>query len=120
MLDLDNCGTSDYTLDVHPLLELLDSDRSPVEGVQIIQGSGGGVSEPGSGEPARPLVLRPGESAQTGLDWHNTTGLGSAPVNVPYVRVRARQGGAPVTLTLHLDLGTTGELTVYPWTRPPE
>ncbi|MFD0395823.1 hypothetical protein ACFQ3Z_42310 [Streptomyces nogalater] len=36
-------------------------------------------------------------------------------MNVPYVRVRAREGADPVTVTPHLDLGTTGKLGVRPW-----
>ncbi|MCK9900772.1 hypothetical protein CC117_11920 [Parafrankia colletiae] len=119
-LHLENCGTRDYAVDGYPLLELLDKDRSPVEGVQILQDSGSiSGSEPGSDEPARPLVLKPGESALSSITWRNTTEIGPAPVNVPYVRARAQRGDDPVTLTLHLDLGTTGKLTVRPWTRPP-
>jgi hypothetical protein len=49
--------------------------------------------------------------------WRNTTHSGTA-VNVPYVRVRAEQGADPVTVTPHLDLGTTGKLAVRAWTRP--
>lgn len=68
-------------------------------------------------KPARPLVLKPGESALSGLMWRNTTESGAA-VNVPYVRVRAEQRADPVTVTPHLDLGTTGKLAVRAWTRP--
>jgi hypothetical protein len=119
-LHLENCGTRDYSLDGYPLLELLDTDRSLVEGVQILQGYGGiSISVPGFDEPARPLVLKPGESALSGLMWRNTTEIGPIPVNVPYVRVRVQRGADPVTLTLHLDLGTTGKLAVRAWTRPP-
>ncbi|MEU6018787.1 DUF4232 domain-containing protein [Streptomyces sp. NPDC047515] len=116
-LHLENCGKRDYSLDGYPLLELLDKDLSPVQGVRVIHGSGGISTSTGFDEPARPLVLKPGESALSGLMWRNTTESGTA-VNVPYVRVRAEQGADPVTVTPHLDLGTTGKLAVRAWTRP--
>ncbi|MEW2619497.1 DUF4232 domain-containing protein [Streptomyces sp. NPDC048106] len=117
-LHLENCGKRDYALDGYPLLELLDEDLAPVHGVRILQGSGGISTGTGFDQPARPLVLKPGESADSGLMWRNLTEFGT-PVNVPYVRVRAKQGAAPVTVTPHLDLGTTGKLAVRAWTRPP-
>ncbi|MEU3909955.1 DUF4232 domain-containing protein [Streptomyces sp. NPDC029721] len=116
-LRLENCGKRDYALEGYPVLELLDKDRSPVEGVRIVQGSGGITTGTGFDEPARPLVLKPGESALSGLMWRNTTGSGDV-VDVPYVRVRAVRGADPVTMTPHLDLGTTGLLAVRAWTRP--
>lgn len=115
-LRLENCGTRDYTLDGYPILEPLDKDRSVAAGVQIVRGSGGiRGSTPGSGfdEPALPLVLKPGESAVSGFMWRMDS------VILPYIRVRAQRGADPVTLTLHLDLGTTGKLAVRAWTRPP-
>ncbi|MBL1104397.1 DUF4232 domain-containing protein [Streptomyces sp. 5-8] len=116
-LHLENCGKEDYSLDGYPLLELLDGELSPVEGVRIVHGSGGMSTGTGFDEPARPLVLKPGESAVSGLMWRNTTGSGT-PVDVPYVRVRAERGADPVTVTPHLDLGTTGKLAVRAWSRP--
>ncbi|MEV6027524.1 DUF4232 domain-containing protein [Streptomyces sp. NPDC052036] len=116
-LHLENCGKRDYPLDGYPLLELLDENLSPVQGVRVIHGSGGISTGTGFDEPARPLVLKPGESALSGLMWRNTTESGAA-VNVPYVRVRAEQGADPVTVTPNLDLGTTGKLAVRAWTRP--
>ncbi|MFE9093307.1 DUF4232 domain-containing protein [Streptomyces sp. NPDC007264] len=118
-LHLENCGKRAYSLDGYPLLELLDAGLSPVHGVRIVHGSGGISTGTGFDEPARPLVLKPGESALSGLMWRNTTESGTA-VNVPYVRVRARQGADPVTVTPGLDLGTTGKLAVRAWTRPPK
>ncbi|MGO4460300.1 DUF4232 domain-containing protein [Streptomyces sp. M-16] len=116
-LHLENCGKRDYALDGYPLLELLDQKKVAVQGVHIVEGSGGISTGTGFDEPARPLVLKPGESALSGLMWRNTTESGDA-VNVPYVRVRAVQGADPVTVTPHLDLGTTGRLAVRAWTRP--
>ena len=114
-LHLDNCGTRDYTVDGHPLLELLDDDLKHVDGVKILDG--GGEITPGSADDKQqpgPVTLGPGESATASLVWHNTTEFGT-PVNVPYVRVRAKAGAAPVIVTPNLDLGTTGKLGVTPW-----
>ncbi|MEV7680322.1 DUF4232 domain-containing protein [Streptomyces sp. NPDC088341] len=113
-LHLDNCGTRPYTVEGYPLLELLDDDREPVDGVKILDGSGEITTGAGPDEQPRPVTLRPGESATAGLVWRNTTESGT-PVNVPYVRVRAKAGADPVTVTPGLDLGTTGKLGVRPW-----
>nr|WP_285553067.1 hypothetical protein [Streptomyces hygroscopicus] len=53
----------------------------------------------------------------SGLMWRDTTGSGTA-VDVPYVRVRAKRGADPGTMTPHLGLGTTGRPAVRAWTRP--
>ncbi|MFH8337772.1 DUF4232 domain-containing protein [Streptomyces sp. AM6-12] len=115
-LRLENCGKRDYALGGYPRLELLDDDLAPVHGVRILHGSGGISTGGGFDDPARPLLLKPGESAVSGLMWRNTTGYGT-PISVPYVRVRAKQGAAPVTVTPQLDLGTTGKLGVRAWAR---
>ncbi|MFF4822632.1 DUF4232 domain-containing protein [Streptomyces sp. NPDC001312] len=113
-LHLDNCGTRAYSVEGYPLLELLDDDLEPVDGVEILDGSGEITTGAGPDEEPRPVTLEPGESATAGLVWRNTTEFGT-PVNVPYVRVRAKEGAAPVTVTPHLDLGSTGKLGVRPW-----
>ncbi|WP_330461726.1 DUF4232 domain-containing protein [Streptomyces sp. NBC_00820] len=113
-LHLDNCGTRDYTVEGYPLLELLDDGLKPVDGVEILDGSREITTGAGPDEQPRPVTLRPGESATASLVWRNTTEFGT-PVNVPYVRVRAKAGADPVTVTPNLDLGTTGKLGVKPW-----
>ncbi|MFD0115761.1 DUF4232 domain-containing protein [Streptomyces sp. NPDC058320] len=115
-LHLDNCGKRDYAVDGYPLLELLDDDLDPVDGIEILDGSGGITTGAGPDEPPRPVTLEPGESATASLVWRNTTEAGTA-VNVPHVRVRAKAGADPVTVTPHLDLGTTGKLGVRPWAK---
>ncbi|RDG35116.1 DUF4232 domain-containing protein [Streptomyces corynorhini] len=115
-LRLDNCGTRAYTVEGYPLLELLDADRGPVDGVEILDGSGEITTGAGPDEPPRPVTLQPGERATASLVWRNTTEAGTA-VNVPYVRVRAKAGADPVTVTPDLDLGTTGKLGVRPWAK---
>ncbi|WP_330290333.1 DUF4232 domain-containing protein [Streptomyces sp. NBC_00576] len=113
-LHLDNCGTRDYTVEGYPMLELLDNELKPVDGVEILDGSGEITTGAGPDKQPRPITLTPGESATAGLVWRNTTEFGT-PVNVPYVRVRAKAGAAPVTVNPNLDLGTTGKLGVRPW-----
>ncbi len=113
-LHLDNCGTREYTVKGYPLLELLDDEFKPVHGIKILDGSGEITTSAGPDKQPRPVTLAPGESATAALVWRNTTQFGT-PVNVPYVRVRAKSGAAPVTVTPHLDLGTTGKLGVRPW-----
>ncbi|MEU9245997.1 DUF4232 domain-containing protein [Streptomyces shenzhenensis] len=115
-LHLENCGKRDYALDGYPELSLLDDDREPVEGIRILRGGAAIASGTGFDDPPGPLVLKPGESALSGLVWRNTTQAGTA-VNVPYVRVLAKPGAAPVTVTPGLDLGTTGKLGVGAWKR---
>ncbi|MFF1592948.1 DUF4232 domain-containing protein [Streptomyces sp. NPDC058286] len=115
-LHLDNCGKRDYTVEGYPLLELLDDDLGPVDGIEVLDGSGDITTGVGPDEPPRPITLKPGESATARLVWRNTTEAGTA-VNVPHVRVRAKAGADPVTVTPHLDLGTTGKLGVTPWAK---
>ncbi|MFD7717563.1 DUF4232 domain-containing protein [Streptomyces sp. NPDC059814] len=97
-LRLDNCRTRGYTVDGYPLLELLDDGLEPVDGVEILDGSREITAGAGADKQPRPVTLRPGESATAGLVWCNTTELGT-PVNVPYVRVRAKASADPVTVT---------------------
>lgn len=113
-LFLENCGDRDYTLKGYPRLTLLDDDHQPVDGVTIVHGGGGIATVTGFDDPPRTVTLAPGERARSGLMWRNTTGSGTA-VGVPYVRVLARPDAAPVMITPHLDLGTTGKLAVSAW-----
>ncbi|MFK0169574.1 DUF4232 domain-containing protein [Streptomyces sp. NPDC090306] len=109
-----NCGSSPYHLDGYPQLTLLDDGREPVDGVKVVEGGKGVALLDGFDAPPAPVTLAPGQSARAGIMWRNTTGSGTA-VNVPYVEVRAKAGAAPVMVTPHLDLGTTGKLGVSAW-----
>lgn len=118
-LHLVNCGNRPYELNGYPELDILDEDHDEVGSVRILHGTdqiSTGIG--GDGTPQR-LVLQPGEAAQAGLAWRNTTQAGE-PVNAPYVRVRAKQGARPVMVVPELDLGTTGRLGVGPWKRDEE
>lgn len=113
-LHLENCGTGVHRLNGYPRVELLDEDHEAVTGVRIRRGGAPIASGTGADAPPRALALRPGERATTRLVWRNTVQAGEA-VNAPYVRVWAKPGAAPVTVTPELDLGTTGELGVGAW-----
>lgn len=113
-LHLENCSDRPYTLDGYPTLQLLDEDRRPVTGVQVLHGSDGIATVTGFDDRPLPLTLKPGQRASSGLTWRNTVTVGTV-VNVPYVRVNAKPGAAWVTVTPELDLGTTGKLGVGPW-----
>ncbi|WP_424848852.1 DUF4232 domain-containing protein [Streptomyces sp. SAI-129] len=113
-LHLENCGRRTYSLQGYPELQLLDAEHEAVEGIEVLRGTDGIPMAGGDEGPPRPVTLRPGESAVSGLAWRNTTELGEA-VTVPYVRVRAKAGSDPVMAAPHLDLGTTGELGVRAW-----
>lgn len=113
-LHLENCSTRAYHIDGYPQLQLLDEDRKPVTGVEVLHGGDGISSVTGFDDPPRPVTLKPGQSASAGLMWRNTVTVGT-PVNLPYVRVKAKAGARPVMVTPELDLGTTGKLGVSPW-----
>ncbi|MEU9339167.1 DUF4232 domain-containing protein [Streptomyces sp. NPDC048290] len=116
-LHLENCGTDAYGLDGHPRLELLDAAHDPVDGVTVQEGGSGIATGTGADTPPAPLTLRRGERASATLVWRNTTELGEDAVHAPYVRVWARPGADPVTVTPELDLGTTGRLGVGAWAK---
>ncbi|MEU9042922.1 MULTISPECIES: DUF4232 domain-containing protein [unclassified Kitasatospora] len=115
-LHLRNCGTATLALDGYPTLQLLDPEHHPVDGVRLLSGGAEIATGTGADNPPQKIALRPGEGARATLVWRNTTGDG-APVNVPYVRVRATPDAAPVMVTPELDLGTTGRLGVGAWAR---
>ncbi|MFJ6905110.1 DUF4232 domain-containing protein [Streptomyces griseoluteus] len=113
-LHLENCGTEPYTVDGRPELEIVDAEHERVEGVRILP-SAEVAQLGGPPDVARRLTLRPGERALSGIVWRNTVEAVDGAVNAPYLRVRARAGAAPVTVTPELDLGTTGRLGVQAW-----
>ncbi|MGA5648837.1 DUF4232 domain-containing protein [Streptomyces seoulensis] len=113
-LHLENCGTKPYAVDGRPELEIIDAEHERVDGVRILP-SAEVAQLGGPPDVARPLTLRPGERALSGIVWRNTVQAVDGAVNAPYLRVRARPGAAPVTLTPELDLGTTGRLGVQAW-----
>ncbi|MFF4209318.1 DUF4232 domain-containing protein [Streptomyces sp. NPDC001796] len=112
-LHLENCGTGVYRLNGYPQLQIQDEDHGRVESVRIVHGDEI-ASGTGADGPPEPVALQPGERAYAGLVWRNTI-EGGTPVNAPYVRVWAKPGARPVTVTPELDLGTTGRLGVDPW-----
>ncbi|MEV7289631.1 DUF4232 domain-containing protein [Streptomyces sp. NPDC093252] len=115
-LFVENCGADSYALDGYPRLELLDAAHEPVDGIEILEGGSEIATGTGADTEPAPFTLRRGERARTTLVWRNTTELGEA-VDAPYVRVWAKPGADPVTVTPELDLGTTGRLGVGAWAK---
>lgn len=113
-LHLENCGTGTYRVHGYPRVLPLSEDHQKPNGVRVLHNGSAIASDTGADGPPEPLALKPGQSAIAGLVWRNTV-LSGTPVNAPYVRVWARPGAAPVTVTPELDLGTTGKLAVGPW-----
>ncbi len=114
-LHLENCGTRDVVLDGYPRVELLDEAHAPAAGVQVLKGGSAISTGTGADAPPRRFSVAPGGKASAGLVWRNTDDASSAPVNAPYVRVRATADAAPVMVTPELDLGTTGRIGVGAW-----
>jgi hypothetical protein len=126
-LELTNCGTEALALDGYPSVTVLDSEREPLP-VAVGHGSSGISSvEVFDAEP-RPITVWPGESAVTGLLWRNTyTDTSAPPVLGEHLEIAVAPGqptrvftpvgehGTPVTI----DLGSTGELGLRPWTAAP-
>ncbi|MFC5884981.1 DUF4232 domain-containing protein [Kitasatospora sp. CM 4170] len=115
-LHLRNCGSTTVTVNGYPKLQLLDLEHRPIDGVRILPGGAEITTGTGADDPPQEIALQPGQGARSTLVWRNTTQDG-APVNAPYVRVRAFPDAAPVMVTPELDLGTTGRLGVGAWTR---
>ncbi|MEU4743633.1 DUF4232 domain-containing protein, partial [Actinosynnema sp. NPDC023658] len=78
--------------------------------------------------PPQPVEVPPGRSAVTGLLWRNTyTDVSAPPVVGEHLELAVAageptqvftpvgDGGTPITL----DLGSTGEVGVRPWTAAP-
>ncbi|GAA3801426.1 DUF4232 domain-containing protein [Streptomyces chiangmaiensis] len=113
-LHLTNCGKRTIRLNGYPQVQLFDESHRSVRGVQILHGGSAIATGTGADGSPRMVLLRPGESAHSGLVWRNTVEFGD-PVDAPYARVRVKPGAAPVTVTPELDLGTTGKLGLGPW-----
>ncbi|MFK0191941.1 DUF4232 domain-containing protein [Kitasatospora sp. NPDC090308] len=114
-LHLENCGTKDVTLNGYPQTQLFDEAHAPLDGVQVLKGGAAIATSAGADAPPRRFTVAPGGKAHATLVWRNTDDASSAPVNAPYVRVRATPDAAPVTVTPELDLGTTGRIGVGAW-----
>ncbi|QKW24064.1 DUF4232 domain-containing protein [Kitasatospora sp. NA04385] len=114
-LHLENCGTKDVVLNGFPQVQPLDAAHAPVTGVRVLEGGSAITTGTGMDQAPTRFTVPPGGQARAGLVWRNTDDASSAPVNAPYVRVRATPDAAPVMVTPELDLGTTGKLGVGAW-----
>lgn len=112
-LSLVNCGSAPYPVAGYPGLELLDEQEQAID-VQVIQEpdpiGNGAVVGPAS------MTLQPDQRAQAVLLWRNTVELGAVDTPGSYLAVTPSPQEAPQLVALDVDLGTTGRLTVGPWT----
>lgn len=119
-----NCGAEDLELNGIPSVTVLDAERKPLP-VTVRRGAAWiSAVEAFDAEP-RPVVVRPGESAVTGLLWRNTyTDVSAPPVVGEHLEIAVAAGRPAQVFTpvdtdgnhLTIDLGSTGELGVRPWT----
>jgi hypothetical protein len=124
-LDLENCGEDPVTLEGYPGLRVLDADGAELS-VWIGQGSAGIADVPAFDNPPGPVILRPGDQALSGIMWKNTnTRPGEEPLVGAQLEISpapgwdwqdVKPGSTNDIETLHIDLGTTGELGVRAWT----
>ncbi|MGA8113726.1 MAG: DUF4232 domain-containing protein [Actinocatenispora sp.] len=116
-IELRNCGNAAYRLEGYPAVRVLDDRRRALH-VAVSNGSEP-VSAPDSYDvPPRPIVLRPGETAQARVLWRNTvTDSTRSAATGTYLRI-APVSGEPAQLVTPdggIDLGTTGRLAVNAW-----
>lgn len=121
-IELVNCGSSDFGVQGYPDVVVLDEDEDPLP-ITIRQGAGGTAKELGWDDPPAELLLRPGETAKSGLMWRNTLTDGPPAVG-RYLEVAPVAGlprqavvDGPDQPPVLIDLGSTGKLDVRAWYR---
>jgi hypothetical protein len=125
VLALTNCGAEAYTVAGYPEIVLLDEDGQPYDAVEVLHGAGSVTGEDGYCTPSgrfddgpQTVQLAPGEAAQVGVAWRNTTtDEFDLLVNAPVMAIVPGPGEQPQHLTLDapVDLGTTGRLALSAW-----
>ncbi|MEU6391625.1 DUF4232 domain-containing protein [Streptomyces sp. NPDC046939] len=114
---LTNCGRATFDLYGYPRLKLLDADGTPVERVQVLEGTSAITAGVRDDTPRR-ITVRPGEAASTSWVWRNTyDDTTHPPVTVARVVVDPAlgRGTQAVTPDPPLDLGSTGRLGTTAW-----
>ncbi|KJK60097.1 hypothetical protein UK12_00285 [Saccharothrix sp. ST-888] len=117
-VELTNCGTRPYALNGYPTVRVLDDQREPFD-IAVSHGASAiAVIDRFDAGPT-PLTLKPGERAVFGLAWRNTvTEVNSAPVNGSHLEITPRPGARAQSITILMDLGTTGKLGISAWSSP--
>ncbi|MEE1823511.1 DUF4232 domain-containing protein [Streptomyces sp. BE20] len=117
---LTNCGTRSYTLNGRPGIRVLDAERAPLA-VTVGSGSAGIATLENFDAAAKPVTLRPGETAEFQVAWRNTVTAGDRVADHGrFLDVAPLPGRPRLTVPAELDLGTTGKLGVSPWTKSAE
>jgi len=118
-----NCGTEPVRLNGYPQIKLLDEQWRQLD-VEVVQGSGGIASVEGFDDAPHPVVVQPGERANTAFLWRNTHTSVDPPQVGSHVDIAAAPGGTWQTLIpvspergILLDLGSTGRIGVRAWSR---
>jgi hypothetical protein len=123
-LDLTNCGEDPVTVEGYPDLRVLDADGETLP-VWIGHGSSGIADVPEFDNPPEPVILRPGDTALSGIMWKNTNDARAEPMVGSQLEIKPAPGwrwqdvkpGSTADIEpLHIDLGTTGQLGVRAWT----
>lgn len=121
-LTMTNCGADAYTVDGYPAVRVLDEDRAEVT-VEVGNGTAGIATVPPFDNPPAPVMLKPGETATSGLLWRNLVTDATVPATVgSYLEVSPAPGDPWQRLAetdLNIDLGNTGKLGVRAWTVSP-
>ncbi|MEV4640581.1 DUF4232 domain-containing protein [Actinoplanes sp. NPDC049548] len=122
-ITLVNCGSRTYRLNGYPAVRCLDELRAALK-VRVLHGVKQivGTDLPWDGPP-EPVVLRPGQSAGTGVAWRNTyDDIRKPPVTVRFLDI-APVAGRPSQVVGPeggLDLGSTGRIAVSAWRLIPD
>ncbi|MFI7278162.1 DUF4232 domain-containing protein [Streptomyces sp. NPDC049879] len=108
---LTNCGTEPYTVEGYPVFTVLDEDAALLDVEQERSAT--------AAEPPAEVVVPPGGSAYTVLEWRNTVTDVTRPATLgTELSFLTSEDGATQSVFPDggLDLGTTDLLKVTPWT----
>jgi hypothetical protein len=107
-----NCGTEPVRLEGYPAAAILDDAGAPLA-VEFNEGLT--VTHLDSEPAVAPVTIEPGEEASTALFWRNLQTSYEAPLNGSSLTITPGPGHRPQTVPVHIDLGDTGVVDLYPW-----
>ncbi|MEU5422366.1 DUF4232 domain-containing protein [Streptomyces sp. NPDC020667] len=117
-VELTNCGTDTKTVNGYPDIQILDSDRKPVE-VELERGAASVLGQDDFDAGPVEVTLAPGGKARARLAWRNTVDdLTKSAVTGAYLSLATAPGSARQNVPETIDLGTTGRLGLSAWAAP--